>query len=226
MYENNVVIATDLNDAWRQSLECCSKNGIDYKIEKGSYAGEYRRQLEHLTLIIESPSRRPFNFYVPQGIPSPADQEAIDEYFTNYIIGDKRSDKEDYTYANYITLQYDRLVKILNESEGFTNQAIITIGECNSINLQDPPCLRSIAFKRYRNKLQATLYFRSWDLFSGLPLNLSGIQMLKESIIMDLNFDIEDGPMVVFSDGGHIYGMYSSVINQLNANTIEIKGEQ
>ncbi len=221
MYENNIVIANDLDDAWRQALECCSKNGIDYKIKKGSYEGEDRRQLEHLTLVINEPGKRPFNFYVPQGIPTPASQEAIDNYFATYIIGDHVSDKEDYTYADYITQQLPRIIDILNDSKGFTNQATMAINDLNSINLTDPPCLRNISFKRYNDSLQMTLYFRSWDLLSALPLNLSGLQMLKEAIIMDLNFDIADGKMVVFSDGAHIYHMYNSIINQLNANKIK-----
>ena len=51
---------------------------------------------------------------------------------------------------------------------------------------------------------QVFVYFRSWDLWGGLPANLAGIQQLKEYMAGQIGVD--DGEMIVESKGLHLYG--------------------
>jgi len=223
IFPNNVVIANNLNDAWRDTMWCCVRNGTDYTVQHGSYEGQIRKQLPYLMIVINEPWQRPFNFFTPVGIPSPTDEEKINTYFYDYLITDTKTDREDYTYGQYITLQYENAIKILNKSKGNTNQTTIQIGEPNSIRLEDPPCLRIISFKVYNQQLFMTVYFRSWDIFAALPENLGGLQLLKEYVLMHLDFPVKDGPLIAFSDGAHLYEMYFSIVNTLNADQISIK---
>jgi len=228
MYETNFVRARTLNDAWRETLECCARNGESYLIEGGSYVGQIRKQLPYLTILVEEPSTRPFIFYTPQGIPEPTNEEKIEKYFYEYIATDTKVESEDYTYGMYISLQLPFIIDILNITNGNSNQACITIGDPFSVVLKDPPCLRTIDFKVVNGKLNMTVYFRSWDLFAGLPENLGGLQLLKEYVIANLNFPVQDGSLIAHSSGGHIYEMYFSIIDILNANKIgdvEFDGE-
>ncbi len=225
IFENNIVKARDLNAAWRDTMWCCVENGIESVVKGGSYVGQIRRQLPYLTIVIEEPWTRPFKYYTPPGIPEPTDECKINEYFEKYIISDIVSTKEDYTYGQYICLQYERAIRILNDAEGNTNQATIQIGEPNSITLNDPPCLRTMSFTVYNGKLHLSVYFRSWDIFSGLPENLGGFQLFKEFVLSNLTFPVEDGPIIAYSSGAHLYEMYFPIVNQLNATKIEIKGE-
>lgn len=224
LFENNIVVAKTIEDAWRDVMWCCVRNGYDYRVEHGSYVGQIRRQFDYVVIKITEPGHRPLAVQTPEGsgIPSPTNEESIEEYFMQYIIGTEVAENEDYTYGSYIAPQIPRVIEILNKSKGNSNQATITIGDAGSIYQNDPPCLRNISFKVVNGKLNMSVYFRSWDLFAGLPENLGGLQMLKEYVLAHLDFDVVDGDLIAFSDGLHIYEQYFSLVNVLNVDKIKI----
>jgi thymidylate synthase len=84
-----------------------------------------------------------------------------------------------------------------------TNQAFMAVGDAQSINLPDPPCLRSIDTRIRDNKLHFMVYFRSWDLWAGFPSNLAAIQLLKEYMADEIG--VEDGEIIASSKGLHLY---------------------
>ena len=84
------------------------------------------------------------------------------------------------------------------------NQMIMEIAHPTDNVLLDPPCLRHIDTRIQDSALHFFIYFRSWDLWSGLPANLAGIQALKEYMAGQIG--VEDGEMIVYSKGLHIYG--------------------
>ena len=53
------------------------------------------------------------------------------------------------------------------------------------------------------NKLNFIVYFRSWDLWAGLPSNLAAIQLLKE--YMSSEIGVDDGELIALSKGLHLY---------------------
>ena len=65
-------------------------------------------------------------------------------------------------------------------------------------------CLRHIDTRIQDNALHFFVYFRSWDLWNGLPANLAGIQTLKEYMATEIG--VNDGEMLVESKGLHLYG--------------------
>ena len=222
LFQYNIVEGRTIEDVWREIMWCAVRKGIDYKVEVGSCEGQVRRQLDYAVLRVMEPSTRPLGVRVPEGcgIPAPTDEDKIWRYFNKYIIGTEKGENEDYTYGMYIAPQLPRAIELLNRSGGNTNQAAITIGNENSIYLDDPPCLRVITFKVVDGLLQMGLFFRSWDLFTGLPENLGGLQLLKEYVMAQLEFDVQDGPIVAFSDGLHLYEMYFNLVNVLNIDKI------
>lgn len=84
------------------------------------------------------------------------------------------------------------------------NQLVLQIAQPTDLLLVDPPCLRSIDTRIQDGKLHFVVYFRSWDLWGGLPANLAGIQTLKEYMASEIGVD--DGEMIVESKGLHLYG--------------------
>ena len=72
------------------------------------------------------------------------------------------------------------------------------------LTIVDPPCLRSIDTRIQDDALHFFVYFRSWDLWGGLPANLAGIQNLKEYMAGEIG--VADGEMIVESKGLHLYG--------------------
>jgi len=70
--------------------------------------------------------------------------------------------------------------------------------------LKDLPCLRFIDTRIQDKELSFIVYFRSWDLWGGLPANLPAIQELKSYMAGEIG--VNDGDMIVGSKGLHVYG--------------------
>ncbi|MGD9311234.1 MAG: thymidylate synthase [Desulfosarcina sp.] len=84
------------------------------------------------------------------------------------------------------------------------NQMVLQVAHPSDVTLVDPPCLRSIDTRIQDDALHFFVYFRSWDLWGGMPANLAGIQNLKEYMAAEIGVD--DGEMIVESKGLHLYG--------------------
>lgn len=84
------------------------------------------------------------------------------------------------------------------------NQMVLQVAHPTDVTLLDPPCLRSIDTRIQDDTLHFFVYFRSWDLWGGLPANLAGIQNLKEYMASEIG--VKDGQMIVESKGLHLYG--------------------
>ena len=84
------------------------------------------------------------------------------------------------------------------------NQMVLQVAHPSDLTLLDPPCLRSIDTRIQDHALHFFVYFRSWDLWNGLPANLAAIQHLKEYMASEIGVD--DGEMIVESKGLHLYG--------------------
>jgi thymidylate synthase len=64
------------------------------------------------------------------------------------------------------------------------------------------PCMRLVDTRIMENKLHWIVYFRSWNLWSGFPVNLAGLQQAKE--IMAMEIGVDDGEIVAISKGLNI----------------------
>lgn len=84
------------------------------------------------------------------------------------------------------------------------NQMVLQVAHPSDLTLLDPPCLRSIDTRIQDNTLSFIVYFRSWDLWGGMPANLAGIQTLKAYMAEEIG--VADGEMIVESKGLHLYG--------------------
>lgn len=127
--------------------------------------------------------------------------EGNDEIIEKKEIDGKVVFEEDgHTYLN----QIEWIVDTYKKHGERNNQMVLQIAHPTDIALLDPPCLRSIDTRIQDGKLHFYVYFRSWDLWGGLPANLSGIQYLKEYMAAEIGVD--DGEMIVESKGLHLYG--------------------
>lgn len=221
----NYVEAYTINDAWREAMTLCVKNGYDFVVKGGSYKEQIRKQLPYIMIRILEPGKRPLAPILPPGIPLPTTDENIEAYFARYLMGDDLRQNEQYTYGSYIVPQIDRAIQLLWDSRGNSNQACIAIGDRESINLPDPPCLRTITFKVVEKRLNMSVFFRSWDLFAGLPENLGGLQLVKEYVLAHFNQNIQDGELIAYSDGLHLYEQYFDLVNQLNVDKVKVSEE-
>jgi len=112
--------------------------------------------------------------------------------------------------SNLFINQIEHVINKYKTSGHRNNQLILQVGNPDDLLLVDPPCLRHIDTRIQDNKLHFFVYFRSWDLWGGLPANLAGIQYLKN--YMSNEIGVEDGEMVVESKGLHIYGYAEDLV--------------
>jgi thymidylate synthase len=214
--EWNYVENYSIEGAWREALLLTAKKGYAYVVERGSYVGQIRKQLEHLTIVIKEPWIRPLAPIMPLGIPPVTTDDKIDQYFVEYLMDTQLAENELYRYSTFIVPQLPYVIEALNESNGNSNQACITVGNEYSLSLLHAPCLKIVDFKVVGGVLWMTVYFRSWDGFVGFPENIGGLQLLKEYVLSNLEFPCVDGPIVAYSNGFHIYSQYFEIVNILN----------
>jgi thymidylate synthase len=197
-----VVEARDLSEAWFLCLSKTFATGYEYKIERGSFAGQRRKEIGLIVVKILNPWTRPLIPDVPPGVPPPSTMEYVESYLP-YLMTSQRAEGEQYTYGQYLEKQISEVIKMYKEQGPNTNQAYMTVGDDRSIFLSDPPCLRGIDTRIRDNKLNFLVYFRSWDLWAGFPSNLAGIQLLKEYMASEIG--VEDGEIIAMSKGLHVY---------------------
>ena len=198
----SVIEARDLSEAWFLCLGKTLSDGYDYRIQRGSYTGQRRKQLDLAVVHIKYPGSRPLIPDVPQGVPAPSTMEYIDNYLP-YLMTAHKAEGEQYTYGQYLEKQIAEVIRMYKTDGYNTNQAYMTVGEPQAIYLTDPPCLRGIDTRIRDNRLDFYVYFRSWDLWAGFPSNLAAIQLLKEYMASEIG--VEDGEMVAMSKGMHLY---------------------
>jgi thymidylate synthase len=198
------VEAFDLPDAWFTLLGQVLNQGREYAVDQGSFVGQRRKELEFLTLKVTNPGHRPLIPQMPRGvgIPSPTSMEYVEEYYHSYFVGSDKQPDEEYTYGTYI---HEQLLPLLEKYKqgANTNQGCITIGDASSILLEHPPCLRLMDTRVQDGKLHFVVYYRSWDLWSGFPVNMAATQLLKEEIAGAL--EVEDGEILALSKGLHLW---------------------
>lgn len=203
------VVGKTLDDVWFQLLSNVYHHGRRNRIDSGSFEGgvTYRIEFDFVSGTIEYPTTRPLAPIMPGGVPPVTTDDAIMDYFTNYLMNPELEPNEEYRYATWIRggKARDSETKIPDQLEwcikhykkhGFgTNHCVIQVGSPDSSLAYDrhykndtergtSPCLRTIDTKiiedEGKTKLLFNVYFRSWDLFGGWPENLGGITLLME----------------------------------------------
>jgi len=216
--EISVIEARDLSEAWFLCLRKVLTRGYEYKIERGSYAGQQRKELDFAVVHITNPGTRPLIPDVPQGVPPPTSMEYIESYLP-YLMTAHVAEGEQYTYGQYLEEQIPQVIKMYREDGFNTNQAFMAVGGKESICLSDPPCLRAIDTRIRNDTLNFVVYFRSWDLWAGFPSNLAAIQLLKEYMAGEIG--VGDGEIIASSKGLHLYE-YSWELAKVAARMAEI----
>ena len=244
-----VMNVMNLDEAWHMALKYCFMYGYEYEVKSGSYVGQKRYGFDAFSCFIEEPGKGPLVPMMPEGcgLTPPTSIEYVQDYFVNYLLSDEKTEKEDYTYGERLVNpmyrdvkraerkdkaivedvrrmnvnQIEEVIKELVYSKGNSNQTCMEIAMPNDVLLNDPPCLRLIDVRLRYNKLHFFVYFRSWDLYSGFPANLGGIELLKQYMVDRLNenfkkegidIKIGNGSIVAHSKGLHIYEQYYEIV--------------
>ena len=223
--------ATTLPDAWFVCVDSIFEYGRQWTVQQGSYEGQKRWELDHVTVHIKHPGARPLIPEMPSyldHIPPPTTMEYVSDYIT-YLMTDMAPKKnETYTYGERIAGEYLETVirGVLETCKGSqiqtvidrfkrnhgTNQCSMSVAKPADIHLSDPPCLREIdcriiapdgLHEGEEPALHFIVYFRSWDLWGGFSANLAAIRLMQEYMAKEIG--VEAGEIIAASKGLHLY---------------------
>ena len=198
----STIEARDIPEAWFLCLRRVLEEGYEYMIDRGSFEGQRRKELDLAVVQIRQPGIRPLVPDVPQGISPPTTIEYVESYLP-YLMTSFKAENEEYTYGEDLEPQFPEIIQMYKEGGCNTNQAYMAVGNRDSIYLSDPPCLRGIHTRVRYGQLHFIVYFRSWDLWGGFPSNLAALQLMKEYMASEI--EVDDGELICLSGGLHLY---------------------
>jgi len=194
--------ARNLPEAWSLCVREAYLRGREYVIQKGSFEGSRRKEIPLVVVSISHPGSRPLAPDVPAGVPPVASEQNIQEYLLYLMTATKRPG-ELYTYGEDLEPQIPEIIRRYKTYGFDTNQLCMSVGSRNSLFIEHSQCLRLIDTRIQDNALHFIVYFRSWDLWAGFPVNMGGLQLLKEYMASEIG--VVDGSLIAFSKGLHLY---------------------
>lgn len=207
--KENLIEAFDLPQLWYECIERILTNGYEYVVQRGSFAGKRRKELDFALLHVKNPGNRPIIPEVPKDllglVPPPTDMEYVHSYLLGYLYTSEKKEQESYTYGSRLVGEVDQIRSVIEmlKNTPETNHATMEIGKPSDVSMEDPPCLRLVDVRVRYDMLHFIIYFRSWDAWAGLPTNLAALQLLKEYMAEQIG--VKDGEMIAASKGLHLY---------------------
>lgn len=201
-----MITAKTIPEARSLALEKIIMCGYVQHIQRGSFENEcFRIQLPYLALRITN--------HTFDRVPVPPTEDWVPEmtlthgenYYNQYILGSEPpATNEKYTYSTRLNgnNQLAEVIQILWVTPN-TNQAVIEVGRPEDIDLTDPACLRLIQFIYDGKQLNIHSYWRSHDVFAGLPENFYGLSRLLEDVAEYTELPV--GDFYYYGSCSHIY---------------------
>lgn len=129
------------------------------------------------------------------------------------------SEKKDASLQYEYFLNQMELLIWTYKNKGYrNNQMIMQIAQPSDILLRDPACLRQIDSRIQDGKLHFFPYFRSWDLYGGMPANLAAIELMKQYCAAEIG--VENGEIIATSKGLHLYDYVFEIAEAISGKTI------
>ena len=198
-----IITAWSLDEAWWRCIREILMYGKDFKIDSGSYEGQYRKELDFIVVNILKPSMRPLSPSVPDGTPAPTNDDYIQNDYLPYLMTSAKKPGELYTYGEDLEPQMYKAIDMYKKGGHRTNRASMVVGNRDSIDLEHSQCLRQVDTRIQGGALHFFVMFRSWDMYGGFPVNLGGLQLMKEFMASEIG--VNDGEIVAVTKGLHLY---------------------
>ena len=207
-----------LEQAWLETMREVMSHGRVYRKDGGSRAGMLRKALDFFTVEVSHPETRPIVPLAKPGLISPCTEADAERYLREYLYNtEDPAACESYTYAQYLTPALHATAEHFAKSGLYVQQSVMPVGQpCDVAEYTKPhdkdtvsiPCLRLIDCRIIDTSLCYYIYFRAWNLFGAFPLNMAGIQLLKEVhcvlISEACQKEISPGPSFAISKDVHI----------------------
>lgn len=193
----HLIKAWDLPDAWYQLVKAIHTHGINFNVKRGSECTLTKKLA--VAVEIQHPEARPLVHEC-----APCSETYATTYFIEYLALAGRKE-EAYTYGERLRKPVDQIETVVKKyrevKEDRQNTMIIRLPQ--DLLTQDPPCLTIIDTEIIDDRLIFHVYFRSWDCYAALPVNLAGLQLLNEEMANEIG--VNSGKMFAYSKNLHLY---------------------
>lgn len=139
------------------------------------------------------------------------------EFCTNYV-----PDGTSYTYGSrFHSYNQIEIIKDKIRENKYSKRCFMTTWNVKDLDNSTPPCVISFQVNIQNDKLYATSYIRSNDMFRAYPLNAFGLRKMQKLICEDLGFEM--APLTIISHSAHIYkenlDQTKSILEKFYGNT-------
>jgi len=126
-----IIRASTIPDAWYQALRLIRDCGREYIIDRGSFKGSKRKEIDSVVVHIKKPYLEPYTEMLPiipenMNIPNPTSEKYISQY-VRYIMTPELEPNEQYTYGSRIHDQIFKVIEMFKREGHNTNQAVLQI---------------------------------------------------------------------------------------------------
>ena len=128
-----VIEAKTLPEAWFQCVRQVMETGYEYTIDKGSFAGQKRKEFDLVTIKVDYPGSRPLVPDTPLGIPPPATMDYIVEGYLPYLMTSAKKMGEEYTYGEDLGSQIPEVIRRYKQWGYNQNRCCMSVGSRNSL---------------------------------------------------------------------------------------------
>lgn len=186
-----------VGELWLQALNIINSYGVKTKSTNDD-SNEIRECINLVSILNKENPDEPnmFDYFI-------FDKDYLFDYYkeftTNFI-----PQGTSYTYGSKFNNdnQIDKIINKIKENK-YSKRNYITTWNTSDLDIENPPCVISLQINIQNNKLYATSYIRSNDIFRAYPLNVFGLRKLQK--IISKRVDIELGSLMVISQSAHVY---------------------
>lgn len=210
--------ARTLPEIWYMACRRILEEGEDFNISTELSSEKFDSKTKKLavTLIITNPDEEPI-------IDERCGANLRNVYnYMEYLALAKKTNLEDYTYGDRLRKGYigtgiyvDQIDYVIQRFKRYSHDRqctmVIRLPDDILPAVKHPPCLTMIDCEiDSENKLWFYGYFRSWDAFAGLPVNLAGLELLKQYMAQEIG--CENGGQIWGCKNLHLYERYWKIV--------------
>lgn len=212
---NSIVTVNTVNEAWEHWYHALSNMSLDEESRDGAVCGEVINAIT----VINDPTRNivtsdirkmPIRYAVGEllwylsGSNKLSDIKQFSKAWDN-LSDDGETVNSAYGYRIFEKFGFNQWehVKELLWKDPNSRQAVIHIKEPNPIPTKDLPCTVCLQYLIRNNKLYATTYMRSNDIWLGFPYDVFTFTCLQMKLAMELG--VEVGTYTHIAGSLHLY---------------------
>ena len=172
---SHLVIRDTILDAWQEVLHLLTRFGRRVTLKKGD-----RLELQHVKVVVEKP-----RFETEEKLKAAhLDPQKLRHYQEDILRGELRSD-ETYNYGHRLRTHFglDTLaacVEWLKKDPENRKSYVALWDTSRDLTVKEGrPCLVSLFFRKFENKLTVSATFRTHNAMDAYPLNLYGLMAIQ-----------------------------------------------